>query len=411
MHTHAQRQNKPSILYVHSSDELYGADIVLLELVSNLRPTAIEPLVILPTDLSYDGKLTKKLRERGVEVLHRDIAVVRKQYLTPLGLIRLLWRLIQSTIQLAQLMRQRKISAVHSNSMTVLSGALAAKVTGLPHIWHIHEIFDESATFGKVYAFLIAQLSTHVVGVSQAVVDNLQHWNPKIGRKTSVIYNGIDLCRYDNQALAATSVRQAWGVQPHQPLIGVVGRLSSRKGQREFIEACGKIAPDFPDSRFALIGDCVPGQEAYMDELKQFGASQGIGDRLIFAGYRSDIPAVAHALDILVLPSIKSDSLPTVLLEAMAASRPVIATKTGGSSEIVANGTTGLLIDVGIDDIANGLRTLLTSPDSERQTMGRLGRLRLENQFSMESFLYNWAALYDKETKQSASQQHTIRPA
>src|SRR5579859_375982 len=136
---HAATRRPARVLFVHPSDELYGSDLSLLNMLRGLDRARFEPLVALANDVTYEGALSRELAAAGIECRHVDLAVARRQYLTPLGLAGFLRRLRAASRLLAQLIRDEGVELVHTNTLAVWSGALAARRTRRPHIWHIQE--------------------------------------------------------------------------------------------------------------------------------------------------------------------------------------------------------------------------------------------------------------------------------
>ncbi len=384
-----------TILYVHSSDEMYGADLILLQLLERLPEAGFRPLVVVPTDVSYDGQLTRALAARGIAHVHYPTAVLRRRYFRPLGLLTYLWRLAASTWFLARLIRRERAGLVHSNTAAVIPGALAARLTGVPHIWHIHEIITRPRFLWRLTAWLVPRLSEAVVAVSTPTWAHLCAGSARNRERAIVIHNGIDSAPFAGAAPAGRALRRDWGVADDEALVLMVGRFSHWKGQGHFLEAAAHVAQSHAQARFALVGGVFPGQEALVDEAKALAASLGLGDRALFSGFRDDIPAVLAAADVFVLPSTSPDPFPTVVLEAMAAGRPVVANAHGGSVEMVVDGETGLLVDPADPEaMAAAIVALLDAP-ARRHAMGLAGRQRLEATFSPEAFWERWRALYE----------------
>jgi glycosyltransferase involved in cell wall biosynthesis len=144
---------------------------------------------------------------------------------------------------------------------------------------------------------------------------------------------------------------------------------------------------------FLIVGDSV--SQAYRDGLEAYAAALGLGQRVVFTGFRRDVPALLSAVSVSVLPSL-SEGLSNVVLEAMAAGVPVVATSVGGTPEIVDDGVTGLLVpprDAGA--LADAISSLLTDP-ARRQTIGEAGRRRVEERFSLEAMVLATEQLYER---------------
>jgi len=385
-----------TILYVHSSDELYGADLILLQLVERLDKTRFRPVVVLPTDVPYKGLLTAALRERQIKTVHMKTAILRRKYLTPYGFVLYLLRLILSTISLAHLIRQEDVDIVHSNTLGVIPGALAARLTRKPHVWHVHEIIVHPGFLWRLTSWLLPRFSDQVVVVSGPTRDHLCAADKRNAEITTVIHNGIDTSRFDAMSGQGQQVREEWGVAADQPLVGMVGRISHWKGQDYFLKVAGTVAEQHPAAHFAVVGGTFPGQERLVNDLNRLAADLDLIGRITVSDFRTDIPAVLDAFDIFVLPSILPDPFPTVVLEAMAAGKPVVANAHGGSIEMVEHGATGYLIEPDRPDLfAKAIGDLIEEPE-KRQAMGQRGRERRKALFSLGPFVEKWTAVYDE---------------
>jgi glycosyltransferase involved in cell wall biosynthesis len=383
-----------TILYVHSSDEMYGADLILLQLVERLDKQQFRAVVTIPTDVPYQGLLSDALRERGIETIQLKMAVLRRKYFSPHGVLIYLWRLVVSTLALIRLIRQESVDIVHSNTAAVIPGALAAFLTSTPHIWHIHEIIVHPQILRRLTAWLLPRLSKRVVAVSGPTRDHLCETDRNNKEKTIVIHNGIDVSRFKAITGLGQSVREEWGIAPDQPLVGMVGRVSHWKGQGYFLQVASRVAHSHPEAHFALVGGTFPGQEDLVRELRSSVEQLNLSSTVTISDFRSDIPSVLDAYDIFVLPSTLPDPFPTVILEAMAAGKPVVANAHGGSIEMVDHGVTGFLVEPGQPDrMAAAINRLLDDP-TKRHRMGLCGQNRITSCFSLEPFVAQWANLY-----------------
>ena len=153
-----------------------------------------------------------------------------------------------------------------------------------------------------------------------------------------------------------------------------------------FLEAAQKLAASFPDAHFVLVGDPFASYEPLLDQLKASIQDLGLNDRVSYLGFREDIPEIMASLSVFVLPSILPDSFPSVILEAMASGIPVVATKSGGASEMIQEGVTGFLVPIGgVDSFVQALEKLLSS-SSLRKDMGEAGQARVHQEFGLEAF-------------------------
>ncbi len=385
---------KPAtILYPHSSDELYGSDVVLLNLVRRLDRARFRPMVLLPTDIPYQGALSQALDEAGIA--HRALAmpVLRRRYFSVRGMprfIRDLWRGRQGIPALA---RQEGVALIHSNTSAVWGGALVASRLGVPHIWHVHELVTDPVLVRKLIAWMVHRYSDQVVAISRAVAEHLLKDAPGLEGRITVIYDAVDTERFA-PTVSGQALRQAWGVGPEEVLVGVVGRISAWKGQDFFLRAFAQAVRVEPRLRAVIVGDVPPGEGWRRDALQQLARELGVAQRVLWPGYHPDAPRVMAALDILALPSIKPEPFGMVVIEAMATGKPVIATAHGGPMESVAHGQTGLLVSpTDPKEMAQALIRLARDP-LLRRTWGAQGRARAQTLFSFDAHVNAFQALY-----------------
>lgn len=217
--------------------------------------------------------------------------------------------------------------------------------------------------------------------------------------KLAVIHNGIDVARF-GPLRTGTGLRQELGVPASAPVIAMLGRINRLKGVEHFLEAATALATDFPDARFLLIGDArvvkdgviVP-KSAYRSELEDYARRLGLEGRVVFAGFRRDVPDLLSQVTVSVLASL-SEGLSNVVLESMAAAVPVVATRVGGMPEIIDDGVTGLLVPPRDSAaLATAIRRIL----EDRKLGVRLGcaaRCHVVERFSLERMVRKTEQFY-----------------
>ena len=193
-----------------------------------------------------------------------------------------------------------------------------------------------------------------LIAVSRSIVEKLEH-EGRMSDRVRMIHNGVDLSRYDHQEACCT-LPEEYGFAPGSPMVGVVGRLEPEKGQATLVDAWPLVLASVPEARLLIVGEgsCRDALETQAEGLGLLGdpvhGDDGVGTRharpnakVVFTGRREDVPAVTAALDVAVLPSYR-EAQGLVILEAMALSRPVVASNVGGIPEMIEDGVTGLLV-------------------------------------------------------------------
>ncbi len=385
---------KPAtILYPHSSDELYGSDMVLLHLVKRLNRAVFRPYVLLPTDLPYEGKLSRSLSQAGVAHESLAMPVLRRRYFSLRGGPRFANALIRGADNVMAVARRENVALIHSNTSAVWGGALAASRLHLPHIWHVHELITEPALVRRLIAWMINRYSTRVVAISEAVAAHLLADSPALAGRISVIYDAVDAERF-SPSVDGAALRSAWGAVPQDVLVGVVGRISAWKGQAFFLKAFARALRSQPTLKAVIVGDVAPGETWRKEELRSLAAELGVAQRIVWAGYHDNAPTVMAALDILALPSIRPEPFGMVIIEAMASGKPVIATAHGGPLESVVDGETGLLVSPADPEEMGAALVRLSDDRRLRAEMGANGRRRAVDVFGFRQHVQAFQDLY-----------------
>ncbi len=204
----------------------------------------------------------------------------------------------------------------------------------------------------------------------------------------SLIYNGVDLQRYDHQQPCCT-LREEYGMPPNASIVGVVARLEPEKGHPTLLEAWQRVVLQVPEAYLLVVGE-----GSRYDALAAQAADLGILDRVVFTGRRDDIPAVTAALDVAVLPSYREAQGLTVL-EAMALSRPVVASNVGGIPEMIEDGVTGLLVPPHDPDALAEAIVRLLCDHPYADMLARAGHDLVHRSFCVELMVHAIEAIYD----------------
>lgn len=365
------------ILFLQSSSEQYGSGKIILQVLRLYRSEGLTPVVVL----TGPGPLVEELKEEGFLVRIQNLGILRRKYVNPAGLLNRFSKNLKAYRFLDELHSEFKFELVYSNTLAVIVGAYWAKRNRLPHIWHIHEILPGPAPLVKLLSKMIDSSTPRPIAVSEAVSN---HWKPKLKlAKMEVIHNGIP---YDEFLKTYPTAKSNLGLPVDKLIITMIGRINPGKGQLFFLEMASRISRTYPQCYFVLVGDPFPGYEDIQDEIRFAIIEKGLSEKVIDLGFRTDIPKILAASDIFVLPSILPDSFPTVILEAMASGKPIVATRSGGASEMIVEGETGFLIPIG--DVEKGVEEFskLIENEAMRLEMGKAGRSRVLKEYSLKAF-------------------------
>jgi glycosyltransferase involved in cell wall biosynthesis len=374
------------ILYACETAQISGAEIVLLNLIGSLDRTLFEPRALS----APGGPMPRRLAALGVPV-----ETIRFPWLRGAPRSALLeWpRLPSFSRRLQAYLRDRQVDILHTNSWGAqLTCADAALAAGVVTVWHMHAILKHRWPNAWVMR-RAARSADRIICVSRAVARELEAFGVP-PHKLVVIHNGLDLAGRFRPRSATGLLRAQFGLPLNARLVGMIGQLALWKGQHIFLHAAAIAAKSQPDAVFLIIGEPLFGDTGYQARLIGLARAGGIEGRVIFAGRRDDMPEVLAELDLVVHASVLPDSLPTVLIEAGAAGKPVVATAAGGVPEIVNDGGSGLLVPPGdADAMAAAIDRLLSNRDAAA-AMGEAARRIVEQRFTIERFAGRIQELY-----------------
>jgi glycosyltransferase involved in cell wall biosynthesis len=374
-----------NVLYVNHTSQLGGAEHSLLLLLEHIDRARFNPVAVVP----QTGPLTEALDAIGVPWHIASMARL-KRTLNPVRLCRYfaMWR--QAGGQIERLIGELSIDLVHANATTAhLFASPAAKRAHVPCIWHVRDVRSPGGWIGRT----MTQNASAIIAVSEAAKGGLHH-SELAAPKRRVIHNGIDTAKFkpgDGMAL-----RTELGLSGSTPLAGIVGQIVPWKGHGHFLAACAIAAEKLPDARFLVVGDDRFGDNpGLLDRLKGEAHSRGLGDRVMFLGWRDDAVAVMNALDVLVVSS-ETEPFGRVVIEAMACGKPVVSFRCGGPAEIIEHEKTGLLTTPhDATEMAAGMVRLLSGP-ADAAEMGRLGRDVVCERFSAELHAASMQEVYTR---------------
>jgi glycosyltransferase involved in cell wall biosynthesis len=364
------------ILLLHSSSDQYGASKILLGIVQLLVKRNHQVWVVL----SEEGPLSNDLLQAGAEVIYIRLGILRRKYFSPTGIINRMITINQAKKELEKIIRQKNIDLVYSNTTGVLAGAFAASKCRVKHIWHVHEIIESPRWFTQILGKIMRQFAHSVVVVSEAVKKSWLSVIPE--NKMVVVHNGIDYTPY---LQAQPSIQASFGFPEDALIIGMVGRVHYWKGQNYFLQIAALLHVRFPQLRFVMVGDAFPGYEYLYAQLDNQMQQLQVQDVVKQLGFRNDIPSLMQSIDLLLLPSQLPDPFPTVILEAMASEKPVIATQMGGALEMIEPGITGDFMPHDRAEAAANIVSNWLNKEKLHQA-GKAARQRVLEKFSKESW-------------------------
>lgn len=328
--------------------------------------------------------------ELGVDIypipqLHREISPVYDSLAV--------WRLVK-------LLRSNRPHILHTHTAKAGAvGRIAALLAGdarppiIVHTFHGHVLrgyFDplRTAIFRGLERWL-ATITTRLIAVGPQVRDDLVAFGVAPAEQFSVVRLGIDLDqRLTEEGDDGAGLRRLFGVSPESFVIGWIGRMTSIKRVPDILLAFQRLRERGVDATLCLVGD-GPDRE----RVEQRAHELGISRHTLFIGYQHDVGPYYAFFDALLLPSA-NEGTPVVAIEALASSRPIVATRVGGVPDVVTDGVDGYLVDVGdITAMTDRLAELAADPEL-RRTMGEAGRARVLPRYRVERLIDDIDALY-----------------
>lgn len=388
------------ILYLHANAELYGSDLILLQLVTHLDRDRYRPLVILPCN----GPLVNLLEQNNIETRVEPIAVLRRALMNPSGVMKFSVTLIRSLKRLITLIKGERISLAHTNTGAVWGGELAASICGIPHVVSVMEIVENPVVVAALMSWMVSTFSDRVITVSKAVKEHFLKYAPWGRHKYMELFPPVDTKKFTPSEEGRRSIRDRLSIDQRTVLVGMAGRLNHWKGQDVFIRACRKVIERLGDEanvHFVVLGSPVPGREEFELELHREIREFGLSEKVTAPGFQENIVEWMSAMDIFVLPSKLPEPSSTGVVAAMAMGLPVIGTNIGGTPETVVDGETGFLVPPSDPHALAEKMCVLIRDESLRQNMGRNGMNRAKKLYSIEAYAKAVMTIYDQLTEKN----------
>ncbi|MEE9328377.1 MAG: glycosyltransferase family 4 protein [Cocleimonas sp.] len=369
--------NKPrKILYIQRPTG-GGSTISLYELTKGLDTTKYKPIILFFKKNQY----VEKFNTAGIKTLTLDISKKRKQ-----SVISKIYQLIADillSLHIAFILKREKIDLVHMNLGLDRPTMLASILTKTPQICHFR-MFSTNIpyTSKKLATFVSAFLY-----ISNVIAKRQNNLGLPLN-KGHVIYNPFDKAIFQHiKNDEINSLYEEFGLKKTDVLISNVGRLDSWKGQDYFLKAFAKVLKTHPNTKALIVGDYgKTSQEGilYYEHLQNLTKELNISKHVIFTGHRFDIPQIMVASDIVVHSASKPEPFGRVIVEAMLAETPIIATAAGGVLEIIEDQVNGILIPLeNITSMADAMQRIMENPEKS-QKMAKLAKKYAQEKFSVQ---------------------------
>lgn len=397
------------ILYVQAGRGIGGAKISLLHLINSQMPDVYIQLALSPP---ADDVFTKMIGDQlsVIHTLHLPTWYKNptKGYFHKLiTLAGNIWRgwYFLPIIHLVFIILRNRIDLIHTNSSVTPVAAISARLTFRPHIWHFREPIgagtDFPLAFGdRLSAWIIRQFSQEIVCISRYTAQFFVQY----GIKPTVILNGINLDDFNETVKRGNFLREKLGILRSIIVIGMIGSLRADWKEHDlFLSAMALVVEHNLNVRFVVYGGTSDLEiNEYTRSIRQLVYSLGLKDHITWADYVADIPAIMGSIDIVVHP-VSREGSGRVVMEAMAAGKPVVAVKAGGVQELIQHGVTGYLVESkNPQAIATVVLNLISDHDTMQKVSQQAQNYARDN-FSHERTASQILAIYRKVLKENSS--------
>lgn len=379
------------ILFISPSADIGGAEMSLLVLLNGLNASTYRRLLLMPEE----GPLGDRAKAMGCEVIIAPFS--------PMSLERQLSASVANSLrsarqipQLTRLLSEVEPDLIHINSYRVgVPFTLAARHLRIPTIWHIRDIPESK--YKKTVLKWTTRLPDKVIAISHAVAASL---GIERQRTAVVIYNGVEFTQYEEAPVG--KFRAELNLSDNEVLLCTIGQLIPMKGQHLLLRSFAQLQ-DCGHLHLAIVGGKVASAwaderatEAYIASLHQFVQEHDLSARVTFTGFRSDIPTILQDCDLYVHAHTTREPFGRVLVEAMAAKKPVVAPRRGGIPEIVVDGETGILYEPPSSAALTDALKRALATKAQWPTMGESGYRRAKARFSAPQYVDAVSTLYEE---------------
>jgi glycosyltransferase involved in cell wall biosynthesis len=379
------------ILFYNHTGQVSGAERLLTTILARLDRRRFAAQVVCPDN----GPLAGMVESLGLpcEAIGRMEA-------------RFTWRIdrllgsLANCYGVARELRRRVVASapdvVHANSIRAgLVATLATAGLNVPVVWHLHDLLPAHALSTAIRAAAALSPRARLLAISDAVARNfcgVLLGKTKNRPPITTILNAIEVECFRASEAQGRAVRDELGLNGAGPVLGIVGHLAPRKGQLELLRAFAEVVKEVPDAVLLVVGAAIFERD-YARQLKETTHDLGLSQNVRFVGPREDMAAVMRALDVLVVNSW-AEPFGLVVLEAMAAGTPVLATAAGGVPEIIRHGETGYLVPPRDQQaLAAAILTLTRRPALRRQLAAR-ACAEVKARFCFERYMRELEAFY-----------------
>lgn len=386
------------VLNVVLSNRIGGPQIRVLSVAKELRKYGIETIMLSPKE---KGDFAQRARNENFKAYQIALYGPRRSLLLNL---KLLFTFPLTVFAIVKIINRENIDIVHVNGLLSFHAPIAALLTKKKVVWHLISSLYPKTLVSLLMPF-IRIMADQIVVIAKKLGEYYMGSQTKLAKThAQIIYECVDGDKFNLFTVSKNDIdkmKKEFNLNHCEKVVGCIGNINPIKGYEYYIESASLIKKEIDDVKFLIIGDILdPQKNYYCKKLINLIGSLKMGQDIIFAGKRDEMPQILSLFDVFFLTSI-NEGTPLVILEAMAMEKPVVATDVGGISEQVADGETGIIVPPrNSKAIAEAVIYLLEHAD-ERIRMGKKARERAKEMFSLERCVEEHRKLYENVQKAS----------
>jgi glycosyltransferase involved in cell wall biosynthesis len=384
-----------TILVIHQSAELYGSDKTMLYFLSELDKTKYLPIIVLP----FDGPLKIELEKNNIKVVIAPVLKLYRKMFTPKNIFKFIKEYYQGIKILNALNKEYKFDLVYTHTLAALIGILFAKKRNIKHLWHVQEIIAKPKVFNFLFKKILSLDCNHkVVYDSIATMNFWIENNLKLAEKSEAVWNGIETKNSKSFTDAELhEVRENYFFATNNEIvIALVGRINSWKGQQLLLQSFKTVIEKHKNIKLVYLGSAPPNQTIFETELRNKIKEYNLESNVILIPFQKEIEKFWNSIDIAVVPSTEPEPFGMVVIEAMLAKKPVIASNHGGPTEIVVGNETGILFEPNNHNSLSDALEKLIQDEQLRKIYGENGFKRVHNTFSLENHVNHFEKIFEE---------------
>ena len=379
------------VLSVVLSNRIGGPQIRVLSVAKELRKYGIETIMLSPKE---EGDFAQRARNENFKAYQIALYGPRRSVLLNL---RSFFAFPLSVFAIVKIINKENIDIVHVNGLLSFHAPIAALLTRKKVVWHLISSLYPKPLVSCLMPF-IRIMADQIVVVAKKLGEYYMGSQIKVAETHArVIYECVDVDKFDPLTVSKKDIdklKKEFNINHYEKIVGCIGNINPAKGYEYFIESANLVKKEIDNVKFLIIGDIADPKKIYYQKLKNLIVSLKMEQDIIFTGKQKDIPQILSLFDVFLLTSIY-EGTPLVILETMAMEKPVVATDVGGISEQVANGKTGIVVPPRNPKAMSEAVIYLLNHPEERVEMGKRGRERAKEMFSLERCVEEHRKLYE----------------